>query len=150
MFWNLTDLFILIFFNSIGFWTCYFILVTLELWLHFFWTKEIKEILLKNGYPHTLIERIFNQEPNSLKNNIIYGPEKCPLALILPCIDSQSTSFERTIRRITEKACYSVKPSVILKCNPILTLRGKDLITDKNSSSLHFSMLLRKNKVRDN
>ena len=45
------------------------------------------------------------------------------------------TSFEKTIRRITEKAYFSVKPRVILKSNSILTPRGKDQITDKNSSS---------------
>ena len=41
-------------------------------------TKEIKEILLINGYSK-LIKRVFNQESKRLKNNIIYSPEKCPL-----------------------------------------------------------------------
>ena len=63
-------------------------------------------------------------------------PEKFVLsiALGLPYIASQSISFERTIRRMTEKVYYSVKPRVIFKFYPILTQRGKDLITNKNSS----------------
>ena len=65
---------------------------SLELFLNE--TKEIKEILLKNGYPDTVIERVFNQESKRLKNNIIYDPEKCSLALVLPYIALQSTSFE--------------------------------------------------------
>ena len=61
------------------------------------------------------------------------------LALVLPYIGSQSTSFDRTIRRITEKVYYSVKPRVILKSYPMLTPRGKDLITNKNSISVVYT-----------
>ena len=75
-------------------------------------TKEIKEILLINGYSE-LIKRAFNQESKCLKNNIIYSPEKCPLWLVLPYKGLQSTYFERTTKQITKKAYYSVKPRVI-------------------------------------
>ena len=61
-----------------------------------------------------LVERVFNQESKRLKNKIIYGPEKCPLALVLPYIGSQYASFERAITRIKEKAYYSVKQLVFL------------------------------------
>ena len=71
-----------------------------------------------------------------MKNNIIFGPKKLNLALVFPSIDSQSTSFKRTIWRITEKVYYSVKPRVTFKYNPILIPRGKDLVTDKNTSSV--------------
>ena len=90
---------------------------------------------MKNGYPDKLIKKSFNQESKRLKNNLIYGPEKCLLALVLPYIGSQSKSFERTIRRITEKAYYSVKPRVIFKSSQNLT-PSKNLITDKNTSSV--------------
>ena len=102
-------------------------------------TKEIKQIMLKNDNPDTLVERVFNQESKSLKTNIVYGPEKCPIALVSPYIGSQSTSFERAIRRITEKVYHSVKPPVIFKSHPILTPTGKDLIINKNSSSVVYT-----------
>ena len=87
-------------------------------------TKEIKQILLKNSYPDTVIKRFFNQESKRLKNNIIYCSKKCPSALVLPYISSQSTYFEKTIRRITQKAYYSVKPRVIFKYYQSLTPKG--------------------------
>ena len=40
--------------------------------------------MLNNSYPDTLIEIVFNQESKRLKNNIMYGPETFPLALVLP------------------------------------------------------------------
>ena len=41
-------------------------------------------MLIKNVYPNLLIDRVFKTEINRLNYTKSYGPEKCPVLLILP------------------------------------------------------------------
>ena len=78
------------------------------------------------------------KESEQLKNNIICGPEKSRLTLLLPYIGSQSTSFEITIRRITEKTYHFLKPGVIFKYDSIFTSRGKYFTTDETLNYIKY------------
>ena len=48
--------------------------------------KVIKDLLIKNGYAKPLIDKVFKTESNRLKYIKPYGPEKCPVLLILPYV----------------------------------------------------------------
>ena len=81
---------------------------------------------------------ILNQESQQLRNKTNYGPDKSRLTLVLPYIGSQSTSFEITIRRITEKTYHFLKPGVIFIYDSIFTSRGKYLTTDETLNYIKY------------
>ena len=69
----------------------------------------IKELLLKNGYPGPLIDKVFKTETNRLDYIKPYGPEKCPVVLILPYVGEKSTQIESNIKKLLKK--YIFQPS---------------------------------------
>ena len=54
----------------------------------------IKELLLKNGYPGPLFDKVFKIETNRLNHIKPYGPEKCLVLFILPFVGKKSTHVE--------------------------------------------------------
>ena len=60
-------------------------------------------MLIKNGYPNPLIDKVFRTELNRQKYIKPYGPEKCPVLLILPYVGVKSKQIERDIKNMTEK-----------------------------------------------
>ena len=101
--------------------------------------KVIKELLIKNGYPNPLIDRVFKTELRRLKYTKPYGPEKCPVLLILPYVGEKSKQVERDIKNMTEKVYHASKPRVIFTSAAILNPRGKDLISYKHKSCVVYT-----------
>ena len=50
----------------------------------------------KNGQANPLIDRVFKTEINRLNYTKAYGPEKCPVLLILPYVGEKLTQIERS------------------------------------------------------
>ena len=48
-----------------------------------------------------------------------------PMVLVLPYVIIKFSLFEKDIRHITEKAYYSAKLRLILKCSRMLNSKGK-------------------------
>ena len=59
--------------------------------------KVIKDLLIKNGYPIPLIDKVFKIESNRLKYIKPYGPEKCPVLLILPYVGINRNKLKKTL-----------------------------------------------------
>ena len=72
----------------------------------------IKDMLIKNGYPNPLINKVFKTDLNRLK--YIKGPEKFPVLLILPYIGVKSNQIERNIKIMTEKVYRSSSQELFL------------------------------------
>ena len=94
---------------------------------------------MKNGYPGPLIDKVFKTEINRLDHIKPYGPEKCPVLLILPYVGQKSTQIERNIKKMTEKVYFSAKPRVIFTSSAVLSPRGKDLISNKEKSCVVYT-----------
>ena len=79
----------------------------------------IKEMLIKNGYPNPLIDKVFKTEISRLNYIKPFGPEKCPVLLIFPYAGENSTQIERNIKNLTEKVYCAAKPRAIFTSSPV-------------------------------
>ena len=66
--------------------------------------KVVKDLLIKNGYHNLLIDKVFKTKSNRLKYIKPYGPEKCPVLLILRYVGVKSKQVERDIKNMTKKS----------------------------------------------
>ena len=57
-------------------------------------------MLVKNGYPNPLGDRVFKTEINRLNYLKPYDPEKYPVLLILPYAGENLSQIERHIKKI--------------------------------------------------
>ena len=60
-----------------------------------------------------MTEKLFRTELVRLKNIKLYGPEKCPVLLILPYVGAKSEQVEKEIKNMTEKVYRASNPKVI-------------------------------------
>ena len=82
----------------------------------------IKKILLKNGYPDTIIYKClqFSTKPK-------LGPERCPLYLRLPWIGNTSNQLKEKIKRsVNRRRFNSVKLRFVLKSNVLFITNLKN------------------------
>jgi len=68
-----------------------------------------------------LIDKICKTETNKLNNIKPYGPEKCPVLLILPYVGEKSTQIEKNIKKMTVKVYFAAKPRVIFTPSSVLS-----------------------------
>ena len=94
---------------------------------------------MKNEYPGPLNDKVFKTETNRLNHIKPYGPEKCPVLLILPYVDEKSTQIERNTKKITEKVYFAAKPRVIFTSRSVLSPRGKYLISNRDKSCVVYT-----------
>ena len=60
----------------------------------------------KNGYPNYLFGRAFKSKINRLIQMKSYGPEKCPILLILPYAGEKLTQIEKNIKKLMKKVYW--------------------------------------------
>ena len=86
-------------------------------------------MLIKNGYPNPLIDKVLRTELNRLQYIKPYCPEKCPVLLILPYVGLKSNKIKREIKNMTEKVYRLSNPKVIFTSPAVLNPKGEDLIS---------------------
>ena len=94
---------------------------------------------MKNEYPGPLIDKVFKTETNTLNYIKPYGPEKCPVLLILPYVGEKSSHIEINIKKMTEKVNRAANPRVIFTSSSVLSAKGKDLIFNKEKSCVVYT-----------
>ena len=62
--------------------------------------ENIKDILIKNGYPVDLINRVIKSQHNDFNKPKILGIEKFPAVLKLPYIGEASRRFEVEVKEL--------------------------------------------------
>ena len=60
-------------------------------------TEKIKKILVGNGYPLELINRVIKSHDDNRRKPKLFGPEKFPAVLKLPYLGNASRLFERIV-----------------------------------------------------
>ena len=86
-----------------------------------------------------MIDKVFQTETNRLNYIKLYGPEKCPVLLILPYVGEKSTQIERNIKKMTEKVYRAVKLRVVFTSSSVLSPKGKNLISNKEKSCVVYT-----------
>ena len=79
-----------------------------------------------------MIDKVFRTELNRLKYIKLYGPEKCPILLILPYVGVKSNQIKRYIKNMTEKVYRASNPRLIFTSAAVLKFKGKDLLSYKH------------------
>ena len=102
--------------------------------------KAIKDMLIKNGYPNPLIDKVFKTELNRLEYIKPYGSEICLVLLILHYVGIKSKQIERDIKNMTEKVYRTSNPRVIFTSAAVLNPKGKDLKLYKHKSCVVYRM----------
>ena len=67
--------------------------------------KHIKNILLDNGYPESIINSNTSKKIAQFFMPERFGPEKCPVYLRVPWIEKASISLDKNVKMAVE-SCY--------------------------------------------
>ena len=99
-------------------------------------TEKIQKILVGNGYPLELINRVIKSHDDNRSKPKLIGPEKFPAVLKLPYLGNASRLFERKVQELIQSTYNQVKPRIIFVSKPILRLELKDPIPHLNKSCI--------------
>ena len=96
-------------------------------------------MLIKNGYPNPMIDKVFKTESNRLKYIKPYCREKCPVLLILPYVGVKSKQVERDIKIVTEKVYRASNQRFIFTSAAVSNPQGKYLVSYKHKSCVVYT-----------
>ena len=65
-----------------------------------------------------------------------FGPEKCPVYLLLPWLGSVSTRFEKQVKFAVKQCFSAVKPRVVYFTNELLSATNKDVLPALQKSNI--------------
>ena len=99
-------------------------------------TEKIKKILVGNGYPLELINRVIKSYDDKRGKPKLFGPDKYPAVLKLPYLGNASRLFEKKVQEIVQKNYNQVKPRIIFVSKPVISLKLKDPIPTLNKSCI--------------
>ena len=99
-------------------------------------TDKIKKILVGNGYPLELINRVIKSYDDKRGKPKLFGPDKYPAVLKLPYLGNASRLFEKKVQEIVQKNYNQVKPRIIFVSKPVISLKLKDPIPTLNKSCI--------------
>ena len=99
-------------------------------------TEKIKKILVGNGYPLELINRVIKLYDDKRGKPKLFGPDKYPAVLKLPYLGNASRLFEKKVQEIVQKNYNQVKPRIIFVSKPVISLKLKDPIPTLNKSCI--------------
>jgi hypothetical protein len=93
----------------------------------------IKDILLSNGYPktvlHSVTDKFIAQKSSNQRKPVYYGPEPKEIYLKLPFRGSQSNTLKRQLQRLFTKLCPWIKLNIVFhasnKLNKLCKLKTK-------------------------
>ena len=71
--------------------------------------KNIKNILLDNGYPESIIDSNISKKIAQFSMPKRFGREKCPVYLRVPWIGKASISLDKNVKMAVE-SCYAPLP----------------------------------------
>ena len=98
--------------------------------------KHIKNILLDNGYPESIIDCNISKKIAQFSTPKRFGPEKCPVYLRVPCIGKASIGLDKNVKTAV-KSCYgSITTRVVFTSKRMLPVARKDVLPTTLKSSV--------------
>ena len=76
--------------------------------------EQIKKILLDNGYSKNVINAQIAKKIAQFSTLKRFGPEKCPVYLMVPWIGKPSTNLEKQVKTVKESCYGSVSTRLVL------------------------------------
>ena len=103
--------------------------------------KHIKNILLDNGYPESIIDCNISKKIAQFSMPKRFGPEKCPVYLRVPWIGKASIGLDKNFKTAVESCFGSVTTRVVFTSKRMLPVARKDVLptTLKNSVVYEYS-----------
>ena len=99
--------------------------------------KQIKLLLIKNGYPQELVNKTIQLHLKNLDKIKTIGPEKCIVTLKVPFINKSSEILEKKIKHLIRNTYYAANPRIVFTSKPLLIHGGKDPVSNFNKSSIY-------------
>ena len=103
--------------------------------------KHVKNILLDNGYPESIIDSNISKKITQFSMHIRFGPEKCPVYLKVPWIGKVSISLDINVKMAVESCYGSVPTRVIFTSKRMLSVACKDVLPTTLKSSVIYEYL---------
>ena len=98
--------------------------------------KHIKNILLDNGYPESIIYRNISKKIAQFSMPKRFGPEKCPVYLRVPWIGKTSINLDKNVKMAVESCYGSVTTRVVFTSKRMLHVARKDILPTTLKSSV--------------
>ena len=98
--------------------------------------KHIKNILLDNGYPESIIDCNISKKIAQFSMLIRFGPEKCPVYLRVPWIGKASIGLDKNVKTAVESCYCSVTTTVVFTSKRMLPVTRKDVLPTTLKSSV--------------
>ena len=96
--------------------------------------KKIKLLFNKNGNQQELVNKTIKLHLKNLDRIKTIGPEKCIVTLKVPFINKSSEILEKKIKHLMRNMYYAANPRIVFTTKPLLTLGGKDPVSNFNKS----------------
>ena len=81
--------------------------------------ERIKKILLDNGYPKNIIITQITKKIAQFSTLKRFGPEKCPVYLIVPWMGKPSTNLEKEVKTAVESCYRSFSTRLVFSSKPV-------------------------------
>ena len=98
--------------------------------------KHIKNILLDNGYPESIIDCNISKKIARFSMPKRFGPEKCPVHLRVPWIGKASIGLDKNVKTAVESCYGSVTTRVVFISKRMLPVARKDVLPTTLKSSV--------------
>ena len=98
--------------------------------------KHIKNILLDNGYPESIIDNNNSKKIAQFSMLKRFGPEKCPVYWRVPWIGKASISLDRNVKIAVESCYASVTTRVVFTSKRMLPVARKSVLPTTLKSSV--------------
>ena len=98
--------------------------------------KHIKNILLDNGYPESIIDCNISKKIAQFSMPKRVGPEKCPVYLRVPWIGKASIGLDKNVKTAVESCYGSVTTRVVFTSKRMLPVARKDVLPTTLKSSV--------------
>ena len=101
---------------------------------------KLKSIFLNLGYPEYIVNRTIKRTLDKNKEQITFGPEKCPVYIRLPFIGPVSNRFENQLKDGVARAFGAVRLKVAFQTQRLFNGVSKDVspTTDINNVIYHY------------
>ena len=107
--------------------------------------KQIKKILLDNGYPKNVINVQIAKKIAQFSTLKRFCPEKCPVYLRVPWIGKSSTNLEKEINTAVESCYGSVSTPLVFTSKRMLPVTRKDVLPSIQKSFIIYEYKCRCN-----
>ena len=98
--------------------------------------KHIKNILLDNGYPESIIDCNISKKIAQFSMPKRFGPENCPVYLRVPWIGKASIGLDKNVKTAVESCYGSVTTRVVFTSKGMLPVACKDVLPTTLKSSI--------------